>query len=208
MTFLGRIPDISRGLGKYTPALWRRVMGNHEWLEPRKAFIDSLLEDRTGGKGPLFVWARIDDELSATDTTGPATLVTNGVGLPVKWKYPWQGPVELLSNTFTVQTVASVPPGGPDVPRLSGTTTDNYALNLCEAFNGTSVYSETDSAEHSDVVAPGISTSGSTDYPDGFEPRPIHGRPVVQMYFMRETDGTLRPVFSLATQHDGTCLEP
>jgi len=77
---------------------------------------------------------------------------------------------------------------------LSGTT----ALNICEMSNT------------EDDVGPGVAVDAS-DYPSGFDMMPI-GKAgddgiievVVMMYLVKDEDGGLRAVFSMANAHDGT----
>ena len=78
---------------------------------------------------------------------------------------------------------------------LSGTT----ALNICEMSN-----TATD-------VGPGVAVDAD-DYPDGFDMTAI-GKAgdggsievVVMMYHVKDADGNLRAVFSMANAHDGSC---
>ena len=78
---------------------------------------------------------------------------------------------------------------------LSGTT----ALNICEMSN-----TATD-------VGPGVAVDAD-DYPDEFDMMAIGTAGddgtiavVVMMYHVKDADGDLRAVFSLANAHDGTC---
>jgi len=78
---------------------------------------------------------------------------------------------------------------------LSGTT----ALNICEMSNTAA------------DVGPGVAVDAD-DYPDGFDMIPIGGpvgsaavAVVVMMYHVKDEDGNLRAVFSMANAHDGSC---
>jgi len=78
---------------------------------------------------------------------------------------------------------------------LTGTT----ALNICEMSNTAA------------DVGPGVAVDAA-DYPAGFDMMAI-GKVgdggaipvVVMMYHVKDADGNLRAVFSMANAHDGTC---
>ena len=100
-----------------------------------------------------------------------------------RYNYEWTEVVLDNSTGFDVRTDG-----------LSGTT----ALNICEMSNT------------EDDVGPGVAVDAS-DYPSGFDMMPI-GKAgddgiievVVMMYLVKDEDGGLRAVFSMANAHDGT----
>lgn len=112
--------------------------------------------------------------------TGSSSIV----GEVNRYHYSWTEVILDTSNGFGTR------PNG-----RSGTT----ALNLCEMDNDV------------DNVGPAVDLNGST-YPANFSMRAIGScidgttvEPVVVMFSVRDTDGVLRSVFSLANDHDGTC---
>jgi hypothetical protein len=199
----GDIPDITRGLGLFDVALWKRYARNaveFEELYPllqEIARIPRLLERLEGQSQAMqtVIWARIDDASTAGDGLGPVALRQNDAGLDVAWRYPWQR-VEIDDATDNDYSVIDITRGTV----MSGTIGNNYALNGVEANNGR--------IAGTNLVAPGVIADpddGSINYPGGFEPQPIQGRPVVPMFFMLQTDGTFRPMFFLSNAHDGNC---
>lgn len=102
---------------------------------------------------------------------------------PWRWQYAWQ---EAVWNGAG----SSVLTGG-----RSGTTSTNYALNGMEVDNATS------------GVVNGVDVDG-TDYPPGFEPRPLtYGSKthMVPMYETVDASGSLVYRICLPGGHDGPC---
>lgn len=82
----GSYPQITRGLGKLTPSLWRRCMDALSWYEnqaPRVQFIDGRRQPRRGGGGRGAFPARITS----------SSVVVDGL----LWRYRWRE-VEVLVN--------------------------------------------------------------------------------------------------------------
>ena len=105
-----------------------------------------------------------------------------------RFKYAW---TEVLLNGDAVATRT----GG-----RSGTTSAGYAINLAEIDNDSS-------------YAAGVALGG-TDYPAGFDVKPIGGGGtdathrtdvVVPLFQITDINGTTKYVFSLQNSHDGTC---
>ena len=105
-------------------------------------------------------------------------------GTANRYNYTWTEVVLDNASGFAVRTNG-----------LSGTT----ALNICEMSN-----TATD-------VGPGVAVDAAA-YPAGFDMTAI-GKAgdggtiavVVMMYHVKDADGDLRAVFSLANAHDGSC---
>lgn len=74
----------------------------------------------------------------------------------------------------------------------SGTTTDDYAINMAEAMN-----------DSSGVQNDGTDIDGA-DYPAGFAPQPTPADLIVRMYAALTPDG-IQHHFWWPTGHDGTC---
>jgi hypothetical protein len=207
--------QITTGIGELDPSTWKRWTDAISAMERLIAgeippALGAALKAR-GVQRPM-IFARIDDQLSARDNVGPE-LVTGATspttGLEVRWKYPWTE-VKLNGTTFANDDDDVDSSGDPN---LYGTSADaglGYALNLCEARNGQAVYSDLTGDGNTDVVvAPGVYAHTGDEnysYPSSFEPREIHGQPVVPMWWMldRDTDA-VRPVFFAVNHHDGTC---
>ena len=101
-----------------------------------------------------------------------------------RWRYAWTE-VELNGDDFQPAS------GG-----LEGTTSEFYALNMIE------------NANTAFMVAPGVDISAADYASTGFAPQPIMVGTVVDMIFITDVDGELRPVFGVANAHDGLCEEP
>jgi hypothetical protein len=187
-----RYPEMQYGGGVITPDVWSRLMGMLQWFEGTgggsggdsslgslKAQINRIQNYRT------LIFARLTDK---------AALDTN------RYKYAWE---ELSVSGSDTDHVGSAADGG-----LSGTTSADYAINLCELANDSS------------SVGPGISLG--TGYPADFTMRaigsvrdPAGGDDTfiglaVPMWLEQdggEIGGTavFRPFFCLANAHDGTC---
>lgn len=131
------------------------------------------------------------NDILLAKVTGHADITAN-----TKWKYSWEE-VAISSKTSTLDT---------DIDALdprTGTTTTDYALNLCE-INNTAADA---------IGGDGVDSDGD-DYPADFKRRPIgsqgttdtHAVDVVVVMFMVYDDmGLKRPVFSQPNAHDGTC---
>jgi len=101
-----------------------------------------------------------------------------------RYTYEWTEVVLDNASGFAVRTNG-----------LTGTT----ALNICEMSNT------------ADDVGPGVAVD-AVDYPAGFDMMPIGIAGdagtidiVVMMYHVKDSDGNLRAVFSMANAHDGSC---
>ena len=110
-------PDITTGLGKLTPAMWRRGMNALEFIESSE-LLETMdqMRKRRGGNSKPYILAKI---------TG-SSLIS---GESWRWKYAWSE-YTLSGDTFAAKS------GG-----LSGTyarSATTYALNTAEAFNSAS----------------------------------------------------------------------
>ena len=206
----GNVPDISQGLGKFTPDLWRRL-----WRVIQRVEESGLVND-PDKYGPFRRWRErpfIAAQLNVTTDSDGVESVEDPVaisGNAYRWKYSFRE-VTIIDD-FTWEVL--------DSGLVGSNTADTYALNLLEFGN----------ADQGGIIAPGIALGPNTDpddptrgtnYPANFSPRPIESgstdstgtvqRPVVLMTYIREkpsganTEWLPRPVFSVANAHDGTC---
>lgn len=165
ITFERANPDETVVLAGVT---WNAVVALLEMIEPLKNEVAGLRHNQQT-KSIDFFLARI---------TGSAVL-----GSEVnRWKYAWSE-IRMDDDDSVVKTSGR-----------SGTTTVDYALNLCEDAN-----------DGADIEAPGIDVGGAS-YPAGFDMVPIQGSPVVLMLAIRTLDGdVIKYVFCLGNDHDGDC---
>ena len=112
------------------------------------------------------------------------TASTAIAGTQNRFNYTWTEVVLDNASGFDVRTNG-----------LSGTT----AMNLCEMNNS------------STFVCPGVAVTAG-GYPDDFSMMPIGtsgtgstSQVIVMMYHVKDEDGVIRAVFSLANAHDGDC---
>jgi len=114
-------------------------------------------------------------------------------GQAFRWKYAWSE-AEFKSDSIDVM-------GTPSHYR-SGTTSQDYLLNMYEVFNNAQYQA-------------GVDVQGD-DYPDGFALRPIGGAGTdnthkydvpVWIYEVVNTVGAVQYWFDKVNSHDGTCDE-
>lgn len=136
------------------------------------------------------------EELAQSEPSEPAWFLAKITGWQVfgsnenRWKYAW-AEVGVAYDDSVSQVDLRV-----------GTTTDRYALNLCELSNSSAAGTQGNS----------VDTSG-TDFPEGFSLRPVGGgsggtpgsQVVVMMTLVPGPGGNPRPVFQYENAVDGTC---
>jgi hypothetical protein len=178
----GHPGPIRRGVGKFTPELWDRLFDMLvEWEQKRRQMgypeWSNYTRDIPHHQGRRF---RPRLFMMAIVYGELAQEISAN-----RWRYPWQE-AKLSGDTWSVDE---------DGLAYDSGDTDTWALNSVEASN-----------DGLGVEAPGVTIEGpDVDYPAGFSLQPITGQPVVPLFFFKETDGTMRYVFSLANAHDGTC---
>lgn len=157
----------------------------------------------TRGIGKLTpkLWARLMAMLQWFEST-VTKLETKDMGLKRPQflaKITASAAIGGTSNRYTYSFTEVVLDTSNSFTDRTGGQTGTTALNLCEMSNT------------ADNVAPAVDMQGA-DYPAGFTMRAIGScidsvqvNVVVMMYNVRDSDGNLRQVFSLANAHDGTC---
>jgi hypothetical protein len=180
----GDYPSIGKGFGALSPAMWDRMMNMLEWFEgaalgqvtsDQIAMVSKIARDVERLKVQVpYIFAKI---------TGSASLATN------RYKYAW---TQVGFDGDSPHAAVAM-----DNP-MTGTTSTDYAMNLCEIAN-----TATD-------VGPGVNLSGA-NYPSGFSMRAIGDSTgtdvqlVVPMFQLPSDTGTLQRWFALANASDGTC---
>jgi hypothetical protein len=185
----GNYPSIAKGFGVLTPTMWGRMMGMLEWFEgaglgqvtsDEVVMVSDLRREINRLKtGIPYIFAKI---------TGSATLADN------RWKYAW---TQVRFDADSPYGIVAYPDA------MSGTTSTNFALNMCEVSNVAA------------SAGPGVRTTGS-GYPASFSLMPIGGLfddgasagtidVVVPMFLLPDDEGNLTRWFSLANSNDGGC---
>jgi len=180
----GDYPKIGKGFGALSPAMWDRMMNMLEWFEgaalgqvtsDQIAMVSKLARDVERLKVQVpYIFAKI---------TGSASLAAE------RYKYAW---TQVTFDADSPHVAVAM-----DNPMTGDTTTD-YAMNLCEIANTGS------------NVGPGVYLDGS-GYPAGFEMKAIGDsigtdvELVVPLFQLPADDGSLQRWFCLANAHDGTC---
>ncbi len=177
---------MQHGVGKLTPDVWARIMGVLQWYEGSgMAGISS--EDIQAILGLVTAVNRLKNRRDwiTAKITGAEEL---GASTNYRWKYAWEQCVVDASDT-------------PDtiIGGLSGTTTEGFALNLCEVGNT------------ADDVGPSVNV-GAAAFPEGFAAQAV-GKTrngvvlglVVPMLLQQDGEGAARAYFMCANSIDGTC---
>lgn len=168
-----------KGLTFSEPAA-RRVVNAVRWVEGRAVSPSGGEASSARGGVPQYFLAAI---------TGWATLGSTGA----RWKYAWEQ--KLLDGDDDIAVHSG--------RRISGTTSDFYALNVCELNNVT---------HHTGTQGNSVDQSGA-DYPATFSIKPVGGgaggtpanQVIVLMTIQTDANGNARPMFQYQNADDGTC---
>ena len=171
-------PNITRGLGKLTPDLWRRLMRMLRWFESRAARMDR------GAKGRAWILAKITNaQVIGAHTT--------------RWEYAWEEvQLDATDDGFDVVTNGLTSTGDAD-------EWDFAAINLAEAANTANEVAPGVRLSGDDYPAGMDAMPIGELFDDGGGVDRIEV--VVMLWAGRDDEGYTRWFFNLSNAHDGTC---
>jgi hypothetical protein len=172
-------PKITKGLGKLTPELFKRIIAMLKAYESGSIVAsEGTASSQPSTTMPLTAGGGLNRPYFLAKITASSALATN------RYYYTWTEVVLDDSDAFDVR---------------DNSRTGTAALNLCEMSN------TADTVGAGIDVGSATYPSGFSMMPIGKAGDDTLIDVLVVMYGVRDDTGALRAVFSLANAHDGVC---